>query len=74
MHLSLPIGTEILDVHEQHGEICMWTLGDLKAETEVRYFTTFGTGLTLADHMKYIGTAYLDDAQLVMHVFEKVIK
>lgn len=67
--LEMPIGAEILSVHEQHFGVFLWALVDPASKTEVRRFRVYGTGHDIPDHaMKFIGTAHLGG--LVLHVFE----
>jgi hypothetical protein len=73
MTIRLPKGSKPLTVHEQFGEICMWVLVIPTADTKERTFRIAGTGHNLADgNFSYIGTAFIDDGELVFHVFECV--
>lgn len=69
--VGIPEGAEILSVHEQEGNICMWVLLDPTAEKERRSFQVFGTGHVVPDiPMKFIGTVHMYRGELVWHVFE----
>jgi hypothetical protein len=69
--IQLPVGADILTVHEQHGSICLWALVNTNATKIERTFRIAGTGHNLANgNFKYIGTAFLEDGALVFHVFE----
>ncbi len=70
--IQLPYRAEILCVHEQHEEICLWAkVNPEESETVERTFRIAGTGHDLANgSFEYIGTAFLQDGDLVFHVFE----
>ena len=71
--LEIPKGAELLSVHEQGEDICLWVLVDPTAEKEVRRFRGFGTGHDIPDMtLKFVGTAHLHGGGLVFHVFEQV--
>lgn len=73
MRHYMPAGAEILHVHEQNGDICLWALVDPDAAKEQRNFVVLGTG-HLDDrnfsHAEYIGSSHLRDGLFVFHVFE----
>lgn len=74
--ISIPIGSEILEVHEQYGEVCIWALVSPKEEKEERFFEVYGTGHDIVQNpcqpdLNYIGTAHLSNGSLVFHVFER---
>jgi hypothetical protein len=71
--LVMPAGTELLDVHEQYEDICIWARVDPnQPANEVRAFAVFetGTSLNVNGSHKYLGTAHLHDGDTVLHVFE----
>jgi hypothetical protein len=69
--LDLPKEAQILSVHEQGDNVCMWVLVDSEAEKEKRKFVVFGTGHEIPDHpMKFIGTVHIRNGALVFHIFE----
>lgn len=71
--LEIPKGAELLSLHEQGEDICLWALVDPAAEKEVRKFCGFGTGHDVPDTpLKFIGTAHLRGGALVFNVFEQV--
>lgn len=76
--LDIPKGAEILSVHDQGCEICLWALVDPKAEKEQRKFVSFGTGYDIPDipgaTLKFIGTTHLYSDSLVFHVFELIVQ
>lgn len=60
-------------VHGYFGEVpTLWILLDDSCSLEPRYFETFETEENLRDLWadKYVGTALLDNGNLVCHVFE----
>lgn len=69
--ISMPKGSQILSVQEQHGEIVMWALlEDPKNPYYNRKFLIFKTGSQITDKLKYIGTVQTSGGDLVRHVFE----
>lgn len=73
--IEMPMGAQLLTVHEQNNEVCMWALVDASQETEYRSFCVYGTGQEVPKQpMLYIGTALLHSGTLVLHVFERVEK
>ncbi len=71
--MNIPDGAEILHVDEQREEVCIWALVDIDATPVSRSFAIFGTGQSVADNpMKYLGTAKLDNGNLIFHVFELI--
>jgi hypothetical protein len=70
--VSMPIGANILHVHEQHGDICLWAEVDSKAPYELRRIAIYGTGHEMpADPGAYIGSVHLANGRLVFHVYER---
>jgi hypothetical protein len=72
-HIDMPVGAQILSIHEQDAEVCMWVMVEPEAATERRTFAYFGTGHRLpANPMEFLGTAHvlLISGSLVFHVFE----
>jgi hypothetical protein len=70
--LELPEGAEVLAVHEQRDEVCMWVLLDgAHLKKEFRKFVTVPTGKTLPyGNWKFLGTSLLRGGYLVFHTFE----
>lgn len=69
--ISMPKGAEVLCVHEQGEDICLWALIKPDVEMETRTFFSFGTGHKVSDlSLKYIGTSFLRGGLLVFHTFE----
>jgi hypothetical protein len=67
----MPEGAQIVHVHAQHEDICMWALVDEMKPTVTRFFAAFGTGDIVAKRtMHYVGSAHLQDGHFTMHVFE----
>lgn len=69
--LAMPMGSQILTVHEQEGKVCLWALVEPDMEYETRKFVIIGTGQALSEKpYRYIGTTYLEGGAFVFHVFE----
>ena len=69
----MPEDAEILHVDEQYCNVFLWALVDVDAPLVSRSFAVFGTGEMLADNpMKHLGTAKLDNGNLIFHVFELI--
>lgn len=75
----MPNGAEILAVHVQKNEPCIWALVDSEQPLQARFFDIFGTGHMISPPLetlerKYIGSFQLQQGQLVFHVFESIEK
>lgn len=68
---ELPEGAEVLSVHEQHGEICLWFLCDPTKPKVPRKFVVVPTGEKREITGKYVGTVHMMGGHLVLHVFEE---
>ena len=78
--IPMPAGAEVLSVHVQRGEVCMWALVETEARMEIRTFGVFGTGHTVDpcprgdrwghDSWHFLGTVLLENDALVFHIFE----
>lgn len=69
----LPRGARILTAREQGTDtLCLWALVSPLAPTEPRRIRVHGTGHAVleAEHLKYLGTGFLQGGALVFHVFE----
>lgn len=71
--IALHTGAKILDVHGQHGKLCVWAEVDTSKKGAVKEFHVFATGHEIPnkDELKYIGTAHMDNGYLVWHVYIK---
>lgn len=72
IHLSLPVGANIISFDHQEGVFCVWALVDPnEPETEVRVFRLAGTGHPISNDSKleFIGTCKYN-MKLVFHLFE----
>ena len=68
--IDMPVGAELLSVHQQEGKVCLWALIATEAAKESRRFLTYGTGHVIPDKkIHYLGTVYLYNG-MVFHVFE----
>lgn len=73
LELDLPKGAQVLSVHEQHGQACMWVLVDpTQTHMKRRTFKLVATGEPIpdADNLKFIGTVMLMEGSIVLHAFE----
>ena len=70
--LSLPLGSKVLSVEEQYGNIVLYALVDTEwSELEIYSVIIHGTGHQANDIENYcfLGTVKLADGQLIFHVF-----
>lgn len=67
--IQMPIGTQILAVAEQEGQLVMWGLCNISAANETRIFAVVGTGNPAPGDGRHIGTVVMSYG-LVWHVFE----
>lgn len=74
-YAPMPVNAEILHVHAQGKDICLWALCDTKVQNEARKFHVLGTGHDYdqynSEKHKYVGTVQMHDGALVWHVFEE---
>jgi hypothetical protein len=71
--VDMPKGAEILSVHQQRNSLCFWALVFPNQEREKRRFVICGTGYPVFDEkLKFLGTAFFADGNIVFHVFEKL--
>ncbi len=71
---QMPYNAEILSVHVQYNNPCIWALVDPYEELVDREIYVYGTGHDVPDHvinMQYVGTFLLSDGNLVFHVWAK---
>lgn len=68
---EMPRDAEILHVHGQDNNLCLWARVVEGRTMERRDFILCGTGHEAPDlEHRYIGTAHLAGGRLVLHVFE----
>jgi hypothetical protein len=76
MVVEMRQGATILCVREQREQICIWAEVDDRALFVRRRFEVFGTGHEIKYGMgvdrKYLGTAFLENGNLVFHVYERI--
>lgn len=70
--IAMPEGAELLCVDSQHGRPCLWAIVDPDFPSESRPIEIRGTGHLLGDVGAYVGTFFLEDGDLVFHVFDGV--
>lgn len=68
--VPMPIGAQVLTVQLQHGNPCIWALVDPTAEVEIRRFRMAGTGHSLDETGRHIGTIQMAGGDLIFHFFE----
>ena len=68
--IRIPEQSQLLSVHEQNGEVCLWALVNPQNIDETRTFAVFGTGHRVPEDHIFVGTALLEGGSLVFHVFE----
>ncbi|MFA5025413.1 MAG: hypothetical protein WC503_02830 [Candidatus Shapirobacteria bacterium] len=73
--LTLPEHSEVLKVHAQKDDICLWvkipTGEELTPLSEKRIFKTIPTGVEFKnERLVYIGTSFMENG-LVFHTFEQ---
>jgi len=70
--VPMPKDAEVLCVDVQRGVICIWTLVESEAPTEIRKFRIYGTGheMDINEDVVYIGSVQMLGGALVWHVFE----
>lgn len=70
--IEMPVGAELLSVHAQGDDICLWAKVDPSAAKEARSFVGFGTGHDVPDEpLAFVGTALMHGGSLVFHIFER---
>lgn len=74
--IKLPIGAKILSVGVQGQNLFLWAVVDEYSQlgTAYRRIHVFGTGETLPENpnLVFLGTVFMDNAALVLHVFEEI--
>lgn len=69
--ITVPKGAKFLCIREQHEQVCLWFECDSDAPKDVRRIGIAGTGHEVpTPDGKYLGTAFLMEGQLVLHVYE----
>ena len=72
--VAMPIGSQILTVQIQKGNICLWFSVDPEENQLVeRHIRIIGTGKPIIDEpvLQYIGTVQMAEGDLIWHIFEK---
>lgn len=73
--LEIPENAEILSLHMQSGEPCIWVLCDPNLPKVERTFFLYGTGHPITqdmDWLRFVGTFLIEKDLLVFHLFEKL--
>jgi len=69
--IVVPSDAELLYAREQHNEVCIWFRCEPSRPQERRRIKVVGTGHSdCPDGGRYLGSAHLNNGQLVFHVFE----
>lgn len=67
--VEMPAGANVVHIHEQNNQACLWAEVDPDAEPVLRVFSVYETGESIDDdRWRYVGTVHLDWA--VWHVYE----
>jgi len=67
---SMPEGAKILCAKEQNEDVYVWAEVDTDRPVEMRKIMVYVTGHSIPpEPQEYVGTAYLDDGALVLHVY-----
>jgi hypothetical protein len=73
--LKVPAGYEILSIHEQNNDICLWALVDIDRPIIIETFYLIGTGQLFPwerAKTKFIETVQLNNGSFVVHVFKDI--
>lgn len=68
---SMPIGAKPVLTQVQDDQVCVWFELDLNEPFVPRTFNIYGTGFTIPEHEKHIGSCMTRDGALVWHVYER---
>jgi hypothetical protein len=69
--IEMNADSQILDVHEQAGDACLWATVDPTCPIVTREFCVVPTGGSVPERSTYVGTAHFNVwPPLVVHVFE----
>jgi hypothetical protein len=68
--VSMPRGSQLLYVAEQHGALCLWAQVDPTAAMVPRRIYIVGTGHDVPGAAAYVGSALLQDGMFVFHVYD----
>lgn len=80
METEMPQDAQLLHVHEQNGELCVWAIVNTTNTMMRRQFDVYGTGHPMVVNSAsrhptsthpYVGTVHLMGGALVFHVFDK---
>ncbi len=74
--IFMPIGAKILYAREQGRNICLWAEVDSSKDQEKRHIEFFPTGFRIKRDMgferTYLGSAHINNGELVFHVYERI--
>lgn len=71
--LKIPADAIVLHTAAQHNQICLWIAIDTADPVVKRTFFYVGTGHpVVGDNVEYVGSALVEDAHYVFHVFEQL--
>lgn len=68
--ISLPIGSEILTIQNQHERPCLWAKVDPTAKEKDHIIKMRETGYNADNLGRFISTAQFKNGSLVFHFFE----
>lgn len=71
--VGLPVGAEIINVADQHGQLCIWSIVNTDAPLKARTIEIIGTGDRINEgpliQRRFLGTVLT--GQYVWHIFER---
>lgn len=72
--IELTEGAEILSVHNQNNNACIWAEVNTDNPVEKREIITYATGENLnpCEGKRFLGTVSLDQDYYVCHIYEKL--
>lgn len=68
--VEAPHDAVFLTAREQYGLVCVWFLCDPAKPTIKFKLLLTGTGQTVPDDGRYVGTAVLEGGSLILHVWQ----
>lgn len=78
VHITMPVGAQILSVHRQGGAFYLWACVNPDNVSTLRTFVIRPTGLFAAagffDNLKYLDTVFSAGDGYVFHVFEVIVE
>lgn len=71
--VEMPEGAKIISVQTQNNQVCLWAIVTPHNQLIKRGIRIYGTGHPIdRENLEYIGTAIMENGNLVWHVFEVI--